>query len=119
MAVSYYFDFIDKSVWSPANRTARVFLSCVEAFEQSEGTSAGFTRKAADWISVEPLALSAFITKLLDEYDTRNQLVRCQLDGMIRPSIVMVQRCDSLERLPQRHSRLVNEALKWSPWMAT
>ncbi|MBB1160167.1 MULTISPECIES: DUF6086 family protein [Amycolatopsis] len=67
--MSYIFDVGDETVWSPALRVGRLFVSMAETLAVNfdiDLRTAGFTATASDFCSVDPPRLALFVRAMLD-----------------------------------------------------
>ncbi|MEV0177166.1 DUF6086 family protein [Streptomyces sp. NPDC050803] len=63
--MSQYFELGDETLWNPSNGAARLFLRQVAVFEAELGLPSGIGPMENDESAIDPAALEAFATALL------------------------------------------------------
>ncbi|MGW7537280.1 DUF6086 family protein [Amycolatopsis sp. NPDC054798] len=92
--MSYLFEVGDETVWSPALRVGRLFVSMAETlavnFDIDLGT-AGFRAIASDYCSVDPPRLALFVRAMLDGSVMRHSEYRELARGFIGICLAMLE----------------------------
>ncbi|WP_162788565.1 DUF6086 family protein [Amycolatopsis albispora] len=87
------FEVGGETVWSPASRVGETYLALAEGLAGLVGVPTGFTAMAADFHEVDIVRFQAFTEHVFREYfRSGHELRRMMVDGVLRPSVVMLTR---------------------------
>jgi hypothetical protein len=91
--MSYSFDINGHSVWTPALRVGTIYVGYVRAVSDAYQVKSGLETIANDTADIAPEVFGPFIELLTGGLtDTNHSLLREQLQVVVLPGIVMLER---------------------------
>lgn len=91
--MSCVFEVGEETVWNPALRVGETYLALAEGLAGLVGVPTGFTATAADFHRVDIVQFDMFTKHVFREYfRSGHELRRMMVDGVLRPSVVMLTR---------------------------
>ncbi|MGW5386126.1 DUF6086 family protein [Nocardia sp. NPDC003963] len=91
--MSYIFDIGDVTVWSPALRVGRLYVSMAQDVAGVLETSTGMTAMAADYWEIELHEFDSFVRAMYESYfASEHPVLRMLIGAVLAPSIVLLER---------------------------
>jgi hypothetical protein len=91
--MSYIFDIDDVTVWSPALRVGRLYVSMAQDVAGVLEISTGMTAMASDYWEIELPAFDSFVRLMWDSYfSSEHPVFKAGVGAVLGPSIILLER---------------------------
>jgi Family of unknown function (DUF6086) len=90
--MSYIFEWGDETVWSPALRVGKLYVTLADALAAELSIPHGLSAMASDYYEVDRDRFAAFIAALRDWSPAGHPVGRALLGGFLTTSLVLLER---------------------------
>lgn len=91
--MSYIFDIDDVTVWSPALRVGRLYVSMAEDVAAILDMPTGVTAMASDYREIELHEFESFVRLMYETYfSSEHPVFKALIGAVLSPSIVLLER---------------------------
>ncbi|MEV1331071.1 DUF6086 family protein [Micromonospora costi] len=91
--MSYSFESNGETLWDPALRIGKMYVSYAKGMEDVLGVPSGLSPTDQDWADVDPVSFAGFVSELCEWYfSSPNWLLHGLMRTMLMTSLVMLER---------------------------